>query len=215
MRQRFVAFALTLAVAGFGSQAIAQDKAKTARGTVTAMAADQITVKVANVDMTFSVDSKTSVTAVGAGTKDRAAQKAGAPGPKLGDVIKVGQAVQVSYTDMAGKLHAGSIRAVASAGSDPSAPGAKTSSGTVQTVSATSLTVAGSSGAGAKFTQTFTIDAATKVVGRGAGTAAAAKGGRTAITDLVATGDSVSVSYKEMGSMLHASEVRVTMKATK
>ena len=215
MRQRFVAFALAFAVAGLLSpQAFAQSK--TARGTVTAMAADTVTVKVANVDMTFNVDGKTSVTAVGAGTKDRAAQKAGAAGPKLGDVIKVGQAVQVSYTDAGGKLHASSIRAVASAGgADASAPSAKTSAGTVQTISGTSLTVAGSGSGGVKFTQTFTIDSATKVVGKGAGTAAAAKGGRTAITDLVAAGDTVSVSYKEMGTMLHASEVRVTLKATK
>ena len=214
MRRTLVALSLTLAVAGWPStQALAQD-AKTARGTVTAMAADTVTVKVANMDMTFTVDAKTSVEAVGAGTKTRAAQRAGAPGPKLADVIKVGQAVEVSYHDMAGKMHAAKIRAVSSPGSNPAAPGAKSANGTVQSLSATSMTIEGSSGAGAKFTQTYTIDAATKVIGRGVGTKAGATGGKTVITDLVANGDRVSVSYHEMGTTLHASEIRVTMKAT-
>jgi hypothetical protein len=34
------------------------------------------------------------------------------------------------------------------------------------------------------------------------------------ITDLVATGDKVSVSFHDAGGTLHASEVRVTAKAT-
>ncbi len=214
MRQTFVALALTLAIAGWPStQALAQStKAKTARGTVTAMAADSVTVKVANATMTFTVDAKTSVIAAGAGTKGREAQKAGAVGPKLSDVIKVGQPVSVTYNDMGGSLHAASIRAVLRAETDPAAPGSKSSSGTVQSVSATSMTITGSSGAGASFTQTFTIAADTKVVGKGAGTASAAKGGKIAITDLVANGDHVSVSYREMGTTLHASDVRVTAK---
>ena len=212
MRRTLVALALTLAVVGWpSSRALAQTAAaRTARGTVTAMAADSVTVKVANVDMTFAVDSKTSVTAAGAGTKDRAAQKAGAGGPKLSEVVKVGQAVSVSYHDVGGTLHAASIRAVASAGASPA--GAKASNGTVQSVSATSMTINGSSGAGAKFTQTFTIDGDTKVTGKGASTAT--KGGKVSITDLVANGDHVSVSYREMGTALHASDVRVTVKST-
>ena len=102
MRKTLGAVALTLAVIGWsGSPALAQTAAaKTARGTVMALAADSVTVKVANVDMTFTVDGKTTVTAVGGGTKASAAQKAGMAGPKLGDVIKVGQAVSVSYHDM-------------------------------------------------------------------------------------------------------------------
>lgn len=214
MRQTIVALALTAAVAGWASPtALAQSaKAKTARGTVTAMAADSVTVKVANVDMTFTVDGKTEVVAAGAGTKGREAQKAGASGPKLADVVKVGQPVQVTYRDMGGTLHAARIRAMLTAGPDPAAPGTKSSNGTVQSVSATSLTISGSSGGGATFTQSFAIDSRTKVVGKGAGTAAAAKGGKIAITDLVANGDSVSVSYSEAGTTLHASEVRVMMK---
>ena len=73
------------------------------------------------------------------------------------------------------------------------------------------MTISGSSGGGAKFTQTFTIDGDTKVVGKGAGTAT--KGGKVIITDLVANGDRVSVSFHDMGDTLHASAVRVTMKS--
>ena len=213
MRPTLVAFALTFAVVNSsGSQAFAQAaKAKTARGTVTAMAADSVTVKVGTTDMTFMVDTATKVTAVGGATKQKAAQQAGAPGAKLADVIKVGQPVSVSYHDNAGKLHAASITAVASAGSDPAA--AKESTGTVQSVSATSMTINGSSGAGAKFTQTFIIDNNTKVIGKGASTAT--KGAKVVITDLVGSGDQVAVTYRAMGSDLHASNVRVTNKAAK
>ena len=35
------------------------------------------------------------------------------------------------------------------------------------------------------------------------------------VTDLIAAGDKVSVSFHDMGGTLHASEVRVTAKATK
>ena len=213
MRPTLVALALTLAVVSWpASQVSAQStKARTARGTVTAMAADSVTIKVTNTEMTFMVDSKTNVVAPGGGTKERAAQQTAAAGPKLADLIKVGQPVSVSYHDMGGKMHAASITAVRSAGADPAA--AKSSRGTVESVSATSLTINGSSGSGAKFTQTFTIDGETTVVGRGAGTAS--KGAKIAITDLVATGDKVAVSYHPMGTTLHASDVRVTAKAAK
>ena len=207
-----VAFALAVGVVSWpASQVSAQGTAaKTARGTVTAMAADSVTVKVGSVDMKFAVDNKTMVTAAGGSTKERAAKEAGAAGPKLADVIKVGQPVSVSYHDMGGTLHAASITAVGSAGADPAA--AKSSSGTVQSVSATSMTITGSGGSGAKFTQTFVIDGDTKVVGKGASTAT--KGGKVAITDLVASGDHVTVNYHTVGTALHASDVRVTMKAT-
>ena len=215
MRPTLVALALTVAVASWPAvQASAQTtKAKTARGTVTAMAADTVTVKVANMEMTFTVDGKTNVRAVGGSTKERAAKEAGAAGPKLADVIKVGQAVSVSYDDMGGKMHAASITAIRSAGADADPAAAKSSRGTVQSVSATSMTISGSSGSGAKFSQTFTIDGETKVVGKGAATAS--KGARVAITELVANGDMVTVSYHTMGTTLHASDVRVATKAAK
>ena len=215
MRRTFVALALgALVVAGWPTtQAFAQ-ATKTARGSVTAMAADSISVKVQSVDMKFTVDAKTTVEARGAGTKSKAAQAAGMAGPKLGDVVKVGDAVEVSYHDMGGTLHAAKIRAVASPGPATAADAAsKTSNGTVKSVAATSLSISGTAGGGATFDQTFVIDAKTKVIGRGAGTAAAAKGGKTAITDLITAGDKVTVHFHDMGGTLHAAEVRVTAKA--
>jgi Domain of unknown function (DUF5666) len=215
MRRTFAALALgALVVAGWSTTpAFAQDT-KTARGSVTALAADSVTVKVQSVDMKFVVDGKTTVEARGAGTKSKAAQAAGMAGPKLGDVVKVGDAVEVSYHDMGGTLHAAKIRAVASPGPATAAAAAsKTSNGTVKSVSPTSMSISGTAGGGATFDQTFTIDAKTKVVGKGAGTAAAAKGGKIAITDLVATGDKVTVRFHDMGGTLHAAEVRVTTKA--
>ncbi len=213
MRRTFLALALGALVVAGTTPAFAQPT-KTARGTVTAMAADSINVKVQNVDMKFVVDSKTTVEARGAGTKSKAAQRAGMSGPKLSEVVKVGEAVEVSYHDMSGTLHAAKIRAVANPGPATAAEAAsKSSNGTVKSVTATSLSISGSSGGGATFDQTFTIDAKTKVVARGAGTATRKTGGKGAITDLVSMGDKVSVSFHDMGGTLHASEVRVTAKA--
>jgi hypothetical protein len=221
MRRMCVALALgSLIVAGWAATpALAQDT-KTARGTVTAMAADSVTVKAGTQEMKFGVDAKTTIEAQGAGTAARQAQAAGQAGPKLSEVVKVGQAVEVRYHETGGTLHAARIRAIPSAGSgggtpDTDATATKTATGTVRSVSATSMTISGSSGAGATFSQTFVIDSSTKVVGRGAGTAAAAAGGKVVVTDLVGNGDGVSVSYKTSGSALHASEIRVTSKAAK
>jgi hypothetical protein len=158
------------------------------------------------------VDDKTTVEAAGAGTKTRAAASKGTPAPKLGDIIKTGQAVEVRYHDMNGTLHAANVRRVSTPGSGGVPP--KRASGTVSAISATSLTVNGSSG-GATFTQTYAIDSMTKVTGKGAATKAAAAGGKTSATDLIASGDKVSVSYNDDGGSLHATNITVTAKATK
>lgn len=84
--------------------------------------------------------------------------------------------------------------------------------GTVESVTLTSLSVKGSAGGGATSMRTYAIDPDTKVIAKGAGTAAAASGGKILITDVVSAGDKVSVSYHLMGDMLHATEVRVTTK---
>ncbi len=209
-----LAFGILATAMSLTTPALAQGS-KTASGAVTVLTADSITVKVAGQDMKFAVDNSTTVEAVGGGTATRAAQRAGQPGPKLGDVVKVGQNVTVTYEGAAGAMKATRIRATgakAAGAADAADTSAKTSIGTVDSVSATSMTISGSSGSGARFTQTFTIDADTKVVGRGAGTAAAARGGKTVVTDLVGTGDRVSVSYHPAGTALHAAEIRVTMK---
>jgi hypothetical protein len=194
----------------------AQQNTNRTRGTVSALGADSITVKVRDQEMKFSVTPRTVVEAKGAGTKERQAQAAGKPGPKLSEVVKTGEPVEVSYVDAAGgALRATRIRAIASAGEPSEAkPSEMVASGTVKSVAANTLTISGSAGGGATFTQSFTIDPTTKVVAKGAGTAAAAKGGKLAITEAVGAGDRVSVSYHEGGGGLQASEVRVVMKGT-
>ena len=183
---------------------------KTASGTVTAAAADSVSVMVGANTMKFSVDGQTKVEAAGAGTKTRRATAAGKAGPALGEIVKVGQRVTVGYQEMSGMLHASMIRVSPAGSSSGSTAGPKTltSTGTVKSVTATSLSITGSSGGGGSFDQTFTIDATTKVIGKGLSTVT--KGKKNLITDLLATGDRVSVSYREAGGSLHATEVRVT-----
>lgn len=197
---------LAFSVLAWSVGVAAQSDTKTARGTVSTMAADSITVKVGTTEMKFNVDDKTTVIAPGAGTAARQAQAAGAAGPKLSEVVKVGGAVEVTYHDMGATKHAATIRPIASAGAGGGSVAAE-ASGTVKSVSATSLVVT----SGGK-DLTFAIDKDSMVVGPGAGTAAAAAGGKAAITDLVGAGDSVTVTYHEMGSMMHAANVRVTAK---
>src|SRR6266545_1189213 len=202
----------TLAGICFANSAAAQESKK-ARGTVTAMNATMVTVKVAGADMNFAVDDKTKVEAPGAGTATRRAAAAGKAGVKLDDVVKTGDAVEVSYHDVGGKMQASLIRKVSSPGSGPADD--KTSDGKVTAVSGNSLTISGSSGGGATFTQTFVIDANTRVIGRGAGTAAAKQGGKVPATALIASGDTVHVSFRDMNGTLHAKNVRVMAKAGK
>jgi hypothetical protein len=204
-----------LSLVGFTPHAFAQD-AKTARGTVTNIAGSSMTVKIAGQEMKFSVDNKTKVEVRGGSTKTREAAAAGKPGPMLTDVMRVGQAVAVTYQDTGGTLHASLIRAIPSAGSTGSAPTASSeekSHGIVKSVGSDSITITGASGGGGTFTQTFIIDSSTKVIAKGAGTMTAKRGGRAPLTDLLAGGDNVSVSYHKTGNTLHASDVRVVMRA--
>ena len=190
----------------------AQDT-KTATGTVTAVGADSVTVKVMDKDMTFNVDAKTDVIATGAGTKSRKAQSAGMAGPQLADVLKAGQAVEVKYHDMGGTLHAESIRTVASAGGGGGAGSVseptKTLTGTIKAVAPDSLTVTGAD----MKDMVFSVDAKTLVVGTGIGTKSQEKGGKATVADLLGMGDKVTVTYHETGGTNHATYVRRTAKA--
>jgi hypothetical protein len=208
-----MSLALLLAVA-FPSGVSAQ--AKTVTGTIGAVSASSLTVKVGGQDMTFAVDAKTVVEARGAGTADRKAEATGAAGPKITDLLSAGQNVEVTYTAMGSMNHATKVRRVTSvpagggAMAAPAAGGTMSSSGTVTAVGSNTLTINASSGA-----QTFAIDGTSKVIGHGVGTTASKTGGKTVITDLVAVGDRVTVSYHQTGGAMHAAEVRVTEKAKK
>ena len=78
-----------------------------------------------------------------------------------------------------------------------------TASGTVKSVSGTSLVVTGD---GKDWT--FAMDSSTKFVGKGLSTKS--KGAPMSATDAVHTGDKVTVSYHDMGGTMHAANVRIT-----
>lgn len=206
---------LILAVISWISPQAAGQDTKTARGTVTAVAPTSVSVKAGNQEMKFTVDPNTEVTAAGAGTATRKAAAVG-KGVTLPELIKVGEDVEVRYHEMAGAMHATSIRRVSDAGSggvSTSRPQAVTADGTVESVSGKLLIILGSGSGGATSKQTFVVDSSTKVVGVGAGTATAAAGGKVAITDLVGKGDRVTVTYRKMGDALQATEILVRTKA--
>src|SRR5215813_3509900 len=92
--------------ASVGVRPAAAQTSKEARGTVTAVTDSSLKVKVGAQEMTFAVDGKTAVLARGAGRATRDAQSTGAPGIKIGDAIKSGQAVIVQYTEAGGKMTA-------------------------------------------------------------------------------------------------------------
>jgi hypothetical protein len=204
----------TLVLAGPIGLGSAAAQTKTARGTVVAASDASLTVKAGAREMTFAIDRNTAVLAAGAGTKTRRAQAAGVAGIKLTDAVKTGGAVVVTYREANGTMQATQVRAVSTAGagggstSDAAAPAQKIAAGKVKSVAAGSLTITG----GGK-DWSFSVDPSTKVLGKGAGRKTTAAGGRIEITSLVKTGDTVSVSYRESGATLHASSVRVTVKA--
>jgi hypothetical protein len=189
------------------------DEARVARGTVAAVSGQAVTVKVGDHDMQFSVDAKTMVEVRGGSTKSARGAAAGKPGAPLDDLLHAGQAVAVTYHDMAGGLHATAIKAIPKAEASAAAKTAMKSAGVVKAIGADWITINGHSGGGASFEQTFKIDAATQVFAKGAGTASKARGGTAPFAELIGGGDHVSVSYHKTGDALFASNVRVTMKA--
>ena len=212
MRKTLSALTLTaLTLIGSSIPAVASD-AKVARGTITAMAGQSLTLNAGDHEMTFSVDSATVVEARGGSTKMTRAMASGKPGIHLADVLKTGQAVAVTYNDMAGGFHATEIKAVPK--SDlPNANPSMRSSGAVASLGEDWITIKGNSGGGASFEQTFKVDGHTRVFAKGAGTAAAKKGGRVPFGEIVSAGDRITVDYSKYGNVILASEIHVTMKA--
>ncbi len=83
-------------------------KTMTANGTVSAVAADSLTVKAKEGELTFAVDKDTSVSARGASHKT-AAMKDDKKTTQITDFVKVGDTVTVKYHDMGDKKHAASV----------------------------------------------------------------------------------------------------------
>ena len=211
MRRALIVFGAALLVVGLATASAAPDD-KWARGKVTAMAGDTLTVDVKGESMTFTVDKTTQIVKSGAGTKAREMAKTGKV-PTLADLVKVGDNVEVSYTETDGKMLAKIVRPGVSAPAMTSDEAAKEVKGVVSEVSQTSLSIKSDEGE----EMTFAIDTKTQVIGQGLGTMARekkAEGEGVKLTDAVAKGDSVEVKYKAMGEMKHAMRVHVLKKGT-
>jgi len=196
-----------------GAASASAQGTKKATGTVSAVAGNSVTVKTQAGDMTFTIDKDTVITTPGGGTKTKAAKAEGKSGVSSADVLKEGQAVEVSYHETGGTMHAASIRTMAKVPAEKPAPtekpaseAAKTAHGTVKDVSASSLTITN-----AGKDMTFVIDEKTRVVGPGMSTATKDTAGKAPITDLIKAGEYVTVTYHDMGGgTLHAATVRAT-----
>lgn len=213
MRRAVLLLAAAALVILFVQPASGAPEEKWARGTVSAIGPDSLTVKVKAETMTFTIDKTTQVVAPGGGTKTRQTQAMSGENPKLSDILKVGDNVEVRYTEADGKMLATMIRGGLSAGPMTSAEGAKHLEGVVSAVSGTSLTVKPKDGEAV----TFTVDEKVRVTGKGLSTMTrekAAEGAKVVLTDTVAVGDTVDVTYKAMGTMNHASHVVVIKKGT-
>src|SRR5215813_7146961 len=109
-----VAFAIA-AVPSFAGAQGASAKTMSATGTVSAVAADSLTVKGAGADTwTFMIDKDTSVTAKGATHKSLAMKNDG-KSTMLTDFVKVGDKVSVQYHDMGSMKHAARINVTTAA----------------------------------------------------------------------------------------------------
>lgn len=195
------------------STAAAAPQEKDVRGKVTAVSAESVTVDVNGQPMTFTVNTSTDVIARGAGTKAREAQKMTGEKPKLAEVVKVGDNVEVSYTESGGTLVAKVIRGGLPAATATSGMRETTTKieGVVSEVTGTALTIKPSSGEAIN----FMVDRDARFTGTGLGTMAkekAAEAKKLVLTDVVAVGDTVEVTYKAMGDMKHATAVRVVTK---
>lgn len=203
---RWHVLAVGFAAAGlFGLPHLVEAQSRTTRGTVTALHGNTLTVKVGDQSMAFQVDGRTLVTAEGAGTASRAAAAAGRSGPKLSDLIKPGDAVEVMYQDVNGMHQANKIRRTRTPGSRTTEEiRVDTANGTVEAVAGGSITINTGSGR-----QTYVIDRDTKVVARGASTVSRARDGSVTVPDIVAVGNRVTISYHQSGDARHAAEIRV------
>lgn len=210
-RSRFLGVLVGVALA---VTTVTAQKTKPAKGTITAIGPSSVTVTVDGKDMVFNVDAKTHITTPGGTTKLKAAQAQGKEGIKIAEVLKVGQGVAIDYHEEG--MHAATIRTLPAPPPPPSpanAPATLKATGVVSAVAGNSLAIKAGTGE-----LTFAIDNQTDVIAAGAGTASRAKqaaGQKTVITDFVAIGDTVAVSYQEAGGAKTARSVRVTQKARK
>jgi hypothetical protein len=86
-------------------------KAMTATGVVSAVSGNTLTIKEKSGDATFTVDPKTVVSGRGFGTAGRKLEDAGGK-PTLGEFVKEGDTVSVTYVEEGGAKKASNVRVV-------------------------------------------------------------------------------------------------------
>ena len=93
---------LALSVGPSSTPLQAADAAKVASGTVSAVSADSITIKVKDADVKLAVDAKTAIVGKGFGTK-MSKMKAEKKTPHVDDFIQAGDMVTAKYDDASKK----------------------------------------------------------------------------------------------------------------
>jgi len=86
-------------------------KAMTATGVVSAVSGNTLTIKEKTGDATFTIDTKTLVSGRGLGTAGRKLEDAGGK-PTLGEFVKEGDTVSVTYLEEGGAKKASNVRVV-------------------------------------------------------------------------------------------------------
>ena len=209
-----VAVALFALVASLVFAPVASAQLNWVRGTVVSAVGDTVVVTVSGKDMTFKVDKTTELTARGAGTAQKEAEKMGASGVKIMDFVKPGVGVEVQYKDVGGVLMATEIHSGLSVPKEAKSEEVTGGSakGTITAVAGDSITVKGTQ------EWKFAVDAKTLVVGTGMSTITKKfkeQGKAPTIPDLLGPNDEVVVYFKEAGGVMKAGEVRVMKKAAK
>jgi hypothetical protein len=204
--RRVAAVAIGLTVIGvMGAARLVNAQTKEARGSVTAVSNTSLTIASGDRNFTFIVDGSTKLEVKAAAKQTRSAGQANNQGATISEYIRVGNPILVRYQEVNGANHALSVRPVSTAGDGTEAHDpVKIANGTVKSVSLSQLTLA-SEGKDV----TFSVNADTDVLAKGASKTTKAAGGKTTIADFVHNGDTVSITYLESAGTMTASQVRV------
>ncbi len=210
MRRAAVSIAVALVTLSL-SAALAAPQEKRARGKVTAITATAITIDVDGKPTAFGIDTaSTKFIARGGTTKTKAAERTGIK-PTLGDTVKIGDNVEITYQESGGRMLATQVRVGVASEAGMLGEGQATIEGVVSEVSGATLGIRRAKGEPV----TFMVDAKTRIIGQGLGTMAKEKqaaGAKLTLGDAVAVGDTVQVTYTLSGDMKHATAVRVVRK---
>ncbi len=205
--KRVAMMTLGIAALAGGSATTAAAQTKEARGKVVAVTDASLIVQAGRQSLTFIIDPSTKLEARGAGRRTREAANPGGAPVKITDYVKNGGAVLVNYRESGGANHALLVRPISDEGGSGgavAAAAAKTVNGKVKSITASALTLDQDG-----HDMTFAVDNETGVLVRGASKVTKPAGGRVPVTNLVHTGDVVSVDYNDTGGSLTASQIRI------